>query len=312
MLQTFITGNRLASDLEVQKAFYSTYLQSLSHQSGVDTASFSRSDLRRMRNYTLQVPVAIGESLACLLERPLESEERENLTFIALLSVLHDDLQDNPNGTSGDAKAKLLDFMQAKGVELRQSNSLFNSRTDATQAAQTAGLLQQHGVNIPKERLKQLSYDKCGLAFLLASSLVDFGSNREPETWLYQFGGVSQLGDDILDDYDDAKSGIKTMANTLPLDEFRAIFHEETAKCFTLLKSTSFPEKAKKLTAKRMAFFLAVFDLALAKLTRKTHDLRDPEAILKHPREYWILDMAKTGNKVQTLIRANRLFRLHY
>jgi hypothetical protein len=172
---------------------------------------------------------------------------------------------------------------------------LFETILENTAEAQLQSK-RQFNENITIDELKTITFNKCGNAFLLIRSILPEVLTDQESDAIFQYGGTAQIGDDILDFYDDIANNQFTLANKLELEELTKLFKTEVLKTYESLFKTLYSKKSIYKTLLRISVFLSVFNLGLQRYKKLNIKTTNWEKIRKMERKTFIIDMAKAAN----------------
>ena len=155
---------------------------------------------------------------------------------------------------------------------------------------------EQFNENISLNELEQITFSKCGNAFLVIRSILPEPIILNETEAIYQYGGTAQIGDDILDLYDDISNKQYTLATNLELKQLTELFNNELIKTYSGFYMTKHDLKNIRKAVMRISIFLSVFNLGLKRYEKLNINTTDRERIRRMERTHFIIDMAKAGN----------------
>ena len=256
---------------------------------------FSEAEYKKIIENAILVNHAILQPLCFLLGRKPSSIETKLQILISFCSSIQDNLVDSPNRENYDKKN---DLIQQMGVFIRSNipnRELFELFLKNTAEAQNRSK-EQFNENISLNELEQITFSKCGNAFLVIRSILPEPIILNETEAIYQYGGTAQIGDDILDLYDDISNKQYTLATNLELKQLTELFNNELIKTYSGFYMTKHDLKNIRKAVMRISIFLSVFNLGLKRYEKLNINTTDRERIRRMERTHFIIDMAKAGN----------------
>ena len=298
MIQTEQTFLQLLKAIKTQKAFCRAYYEQVLKETGINFQNvLEKSDSRKIQNYTLQVPLAIGETSALLRGTPLNNQERELLTLLAMGSALMDDISDKSESKNNIQKVDLLHHLQNKAKKVRTWNKAFDQQFDITFKHHNYSAIQQSKIPLSLAQLREITFNKCGHAFLLSQALLSHNIGQKEKDFMFQFGALAQIGDDILDVYDDLSASHQTLVTMQSFSDSRTLLETETSVLLKMLHDLDYPKNQKNATALHCLSFIGVFYLAHEQINSNLPDQDNLNDILSHDRSKYIVDMSSFKNQ---------------
>jgi hypothetical protein len=200
--------------------------------------------VNRIRKYAFGVPVIIESLCKKLTGINLNREDRENLCLAGIISPINDWIFDNPKYADSDLHHLTFnaDSQNIKGkyesnyvrlieiLKTRVDNPEFEKYSEKVFNAQIKSRVQRTALNSINE-LDEVTRNKGGVSFLFYISTTKKILTDQQKEFVFSFGALVQLIDDIFDVYNDGKEGTETLATTNILKpEVVLIFLEEYVK----------------------------------------------------------------------------------
>ncbi|MFK7900058.1 MAG: hypothetical protein AB8B61_04800 [Cyclobacteriaceae bacterium] len=279
------------------------------------------SDSKKYYSYSTLIVTGVSQVYTMLRGKDLTRKERQTQTYLSFLAAIVDEEIDKQI-TSLDQLESFLSSMETERslvleniyflVKKILSNSV-GDKKEIIELLKYSLLFQLDSLRQSKENdetaLKQITWNKCGYAFMLSRMLLQQDCTETEKEFCYQYGGIGQLGDDLLDVYDDQEDGICTLAHLISIDELEGLYHAELEQCFSLLQELTYSEKNKRKTKRRLAIISAIplvgFDL-LKKNKIETGVTFDYKKV---KRSETICDMQKLKNGLACFQKINSLMR---
>lgn len=245
--------------------------------------------------------------MAGLLGHKLGKAERRRGWLMAVMFALGDEISEEMDRAQADIKAAVLGKEKQKqspteriiGFAYQQilvdhpDLNTFEKYLQLGLQAQDDSLLQKD-VQLSPAKLRKITFDKCGYAFLLLRSSLNQPIGAHEIETIYQLGGLIQLINDTFDVYEDCQAGIRTLPNTASdMVQFRSEFEQVV---IDVLNTVQAPPKRKKRFALQLAPIVATTRVCLwqfEELQARSGGVFKPEA---YDRADLICDMEKVGN----------------
>jgi len=223
------------------------------------------SNKKKLHNYAIHIVSCIAVVHAILRKKKLSKSERLLQTHLSYMAAIVDMEMDKAVIIDVASFLKT-DSLASKIIEfciqvLKDSSTLLEKDL---QEYIDNGIEQQFSSLIQKEKklitseVKKLTWQKCGSAFLLSRLLFNEKIDKKEEQFYYQYGGLGQLGDDLLDIYDDKQEGITSLAHLMNLDDLEVLYNQELGVLFAYLKSLNYSDTQKKKVAKIISVVCSV------------------------------------------------------
>ena len=161
-----------------------------------------------------------------------------------------------------------------------------------------------------KEELKNITWNKCGYSFLLSRMLLKHTSTKREEELCYQYGGIGQLGDDILDIYDDKKEGIETLPHILNNKELEKLYMDELYILFRNMQGLPYKSKNIRKAARKLCIVTAIPLVQLDLLKQNNIETGKAFSIENKKRENTICDMQKLSTITLCFHKAVNMYKL--
>jgi hypothetical protein len=291
---------RISIDIRTQKKNIQKVLKTRNLFSSSFQDVFNRKEIRKIENYALLTHVAIMQPFSCLIGRKPTPAETKLQILLSLYAAIQDNTIDSEDLMNFSRKNTILqeivDYLK-KNVYQKE---LFNLYFDKIIKAQRESK-KQFNRNISISEIQEISFRKSGYAFLLMRSILSVPLIENEAESIFQYGGVAQIGDDILDLYDDVCQNINTLANRLETHELGILFNAEIFKTIALFKNLNVPEKNKQKALNRILVFLFIFDIGLQNLEKLKINTKDWEQIKNKNRDRFIVDMDRFKYKFSLL-----------
>lgn len=306
----------LLNNLLKQKQFIKTHLEKELYPYKLkNDGSLTPADFKKILSYySLGVPVILGESLCVLRGKKMHPRERLSMTFLGGISGLLDDLFDDPEKEvdhlenfilqpekllPSNSHERLLVHLYELGLHYSYNSALIQQQALRVFQSQKESLKQKES-NVNSLKIEEITYAKGGNSFLYYRLCLYHPLEMTEQNFLYELGGIMQLGNDIFDVWEDHQNGINTAA-TLCKDvrELRNTFRKRLQKCFSLAYNTPYPEQ-------NIQQFLRICSLALARVFVCLEQFLDLQKstgnqfkIEKYTRKQLICDMQKPMNQIK-------------
>lgn len=242
-----------------------------------------------------------------LLGKKLEQNERRRGWLMAVMFALGDEVSEAKAQKQADIKTavltkekalqnpqeRLIGYVYQQLLADHPDLTTFEKYLQLGLQAQDDSLLQK-GQTLPPSRLRKITFDKCGYAFLLLRSSLNQPIGEHEIDAIYTLGGLIQLINDTFDVYEDCRDGIHTLPNTARnIHPFRKEL--ERVALHTLHAFQASPKRRKRF-ALQLAPILAATRVCLWQfeaLQARSGGEFKPEA---YSREELICDMEKPAN----------------
>lgn len=285
--------------------------------------SLKPEDFKKITDYyALGVPGILGESFSILRGSPLLHRERECLTFLGSISGLLDDLFDDPHKSpfhleefilrpermkpTTTHEALLLQFYKL-GLEnsphphlLKQTAiKVFTAQKEST--AQTAK-------EITPQQIEEITYAKGGNSFIFYRLGMEQRLEAAEQEFLYNLGGLMQLGNDIFDVWEDDRDGVRTVASICTnIPALRSDFQLKLEHTFALAKRTGYAPKNVERFRRISLMALARVFVCLDQFEKLQKKSGDHFSIKEYTRKELICDMQKPGNQLKSMYYFSKL-----
>jgi len=217
----------------------------------------------------------------------------KNTDYNALKQLMHHPELGNANSDSEKLAAfffgeLLKNLDQSQGL-LKAADQLFDAQLKSKK---------QRQLELGSEELLKISLAKGGYSGLMYALLLESDKSTEFLQLAFDLGSYGQLMDDIFDLYDDAKSGIRTFANTaLKVEEIRFVVDEHEQKILELIQAMYLEKRSRKSFEQVLRVFSSVIEIALEKFEENEAMYQTgPQKCLDLDRNQWIIDMEKASN----------------
>ena len=271
-----------------------------------------KSDVKRIRYFSLLVPVLIGDSFSTLLSQNLTKQNRKILTLASAITPLFDDYfeQGNlsitrlenlilfPHNFSPiNNKDKLIFSIYLELAPLLIDKAKFFEMVKNVFLAQKKAQQQKSKIEISQIELHELTFNKGGLSVLLFNSLILKENTDLLVDIGYQAGGLIQYADDIFDLWFDWKDGIKTLPNNCETIAYLSDDYSNQIKTLiTLSNSLGVDSIQKRKFIEVQLFFLSRAFIAINQLTEITKTENGKFNPDKYSRQQLVCDMEKFIN----------------
>jgi len=280
-------------------------------------SALTKKDYRKIKSYYgLAVPAILGEAYATLREEKLAENERRTLSYLGAITGLFDDFFDN-KGFSDEHILKLVEEPNNVKISTEHERLFVNFYTKALESSAhphqikkyfhdvfDAQVLSEKQTSkyITVEEIKSITFLKGGVSLLFYRSGMNALMNEDEKEFLYQFGSLLQLENDIFDIYKDYHDSIKTLATIeTNMDKLRDTYNSLWEESRQLVMSSNFSLKGKTNFLHAMAVVVSrgyvCFDLLKSKesLTSNKFELS------KYERKDLICDMEKPTNIIKSI-----------
>jgi hypothetical protein len=226
---------------------------------------------------------------------------------LSIYAVIQDNLVDSSNPENEDNMVDLLHEIENYVHNNIYHKDLFEKYLSEALSAEKKSK-RQFDNEISIEEIRDITFKKCGNTFLLIRTILSENLIVNEQEAIFQYGGTAQIGDDILDLYDDISINLNTLANKTELKPLIQLFNCEMDKTIKLFSELDYPQKNIRKTIIRIKIFLSVFNLALQRYQKLQVNTIDWIAIMKMKRKMLILDMERFEFKFRLLWKiANRI-----
>jgi hypothetical protein len=214
------------SALLKQKRFIKKYLQPFFDETCNEIdLQLSQADRKKILIYYPAFTVLAGaENYLILRNRKLTYKERWQLTYVAAMASLCDDLIDEENWSATQLfnllDNKLYNLPESKksililvlNTELNKKYALPKKYKQLLRNAiqSQANSIKQLNPNISYEEIIKISQKKNGNTSLMFASLIDEEWSKEESAVIYQSGFMGQLVNDTYDIFKDVNDGVQT------------------------------------------------------------------------------------------------------
>ncbi len=245
--------------------------------------------------------IAIFNAWFQSLYRKKFSEKNVEYTYYyALLWTLQDEHTDNLNQN----KSKIFELMNLAKADLAgkvPDPIAFEILGNKLIEMQLASKIQK-SENVSASQLATVEEEKAGYSFPFYACLINFDPIPNQFQILYDFGVILQHIDDVLDIYEDTEEGIKTLANTISINQFEAFFNAKVA---------SFIHQLAKLKASNKCIVNSFICISVGLVQIQNLKKQLPKSNVSNyknmPREELICDFAKWHNLKCHLAITSRL-----
>jgi hypothetical protein len=256
----------------------------------------NKNEVKKLKSDALLINLGLLQPFAFLIGRKPTPNETQLQVLISICTAIQDNLIDSSNQEAYNKKIELGNEILNYVRENISHKDLFEMYLSETLNAQNESK-KQFDNEISIEEIREITFKKCGNAFLLIRSILSENLiENEPEA-IFQYGGTAQIGDDILDLYDDIAINLNTLANKTELKPLTLLFNRELDKTISLFNKLEYPQKNKSKAIIRIVIFLSVFNLALQRYQKLQINSTDWNSLMKLKRKVLILDMERTGFK---------------
>ncbi len=278
-LLTYFIGYYVA--LRKQKRFIKKYLHPFIDESCNKIGlRLSKAGSKKMLLYYPAFTVIAGAANYLLIrKRKLTHKERWQLTYVAAMASLCDDLIDEESWSA----AQLFNLLDDRSVEfsgskkarliLALNEELYKKYTPPEgyhQLLRNAIQSQADSINqlnpeISYNEIIKISKEKNGNTSLMFASLIDEDWTKEELAMIYQSGFMGQLVNDTYDVYKDLQDGVQTyILRHQTIDEAEEFFINEWKNLCRLIKECNTYKKQKEKLIERFAcmhaYALVAFD----------------------------------------------------
>ncbi len=175
-----------------------------------------------------------------LHRKKLSANDLENTFYYPLLWTLqddHTDATDSKNTSRFELMKKGKEDLSKRVPNPHAFETVGNKLVEVQMASQI-----QKDKDVSLQQLEKAEDEKAGFSFPFYSTLVNFEPVERQFHILYNFGVLLQHIDDVLDIYEDTHEGIRTVADTLAIEEFEQFFMQKVNTFLAQLKSINASE----------------------------------------------------------------------
>ena len=245
-----------------------------------------KSDVKRIRYFSVLVPVLIGDSFSTLSSQNLTKQNRRRLTLASAITPLFDDYFEQGNLSIArlenlilfphnfspiNNKDKLIFSIYLELAPLLMNKAKFFEMVKNVFLAQQKAQKQKSKIEISQIELHELTFNKGGGSVLLFNSLI-FDENIDLfDDVGYQTGGLIQYADDIFDLWFDWKDGIITLPNNCDtIADLSDDYSKQINKLISLSNTIGVDSMQKRKFMEVQLFFLSRAFVGIKQLTEIT------------------------------------------
>jgi hypothetical protein len=266
------------------------------------TEILNKNEIKKIESDALLIQLGLLQPFAFLTGRKPTPNETLLQVLISICTAIQDNLIDFSNQEDYNKKIELLNKLGNYVRENISHRDLYEMYLYETLKAQNESK-KQFDNEISIDKIREITFKKCGNAFLLIRSILSENLiENEPEA-IFQYGGTAQIGDDILDLHDDIAINLNTLANKTDLKQLIQLFNCEMDKTIILFSKLNYPQKNIRKAIIRIIIFLSVFNLGLQRYQKLQINTTDWIAIMKMGRNVLILDMGKIRFKFRLIMQ---------
>lgn len=219
--------------------------------------TISKRNWKRIHNYPFQIIVFFADLYADLTGKPINEHQRLILTLFSGGLCLYDDffdsqllaaqdLKDVYFGKNIDSQLPEVQIFQKIQKEFKKNYTFSTAFTEEFLSFYDAQLKSQAQLKniLSFSDLKQISFNKGGLALVLAWLLLFDKTSEQERKCVYELGAWYQILDDTLDMADDKTNQIQTLATDVQnIKDLENLLYEQTKIMRNLFKKLSYPSK---------------------------------------------------------------------
>ncbi len=158
--------------------------------------------------------------------------------------------------------------------------------------------------------IKEITWNKCGYSFLFSRMLLNHKMIANEQAFCFHYGGIGQLGDDILDIYDDKKDGIVTIAHLLNNDALKVFYMDELLLLFKNIQRLDYEPKHVYKAVLKLCIVTAIPLVQLDLLTEQKITTGKTFSIDHINRKDTICDMQKFSVLKRSFTKSISLYKL--
>ena len=158
--------------------------------------------------------------------------------------------------------------------------------------------------------IKEITWNKCGYSFLFSRMLLNHKIIANEQAFCFHYGGIGQLGDDILDIYDDKRDGIETIAHMLNNEELTTFYMNELLCLFDTIRKLGYKTKHIQKAVRKLCIVTAIPLVQIDLLTQQGITTGKIFSIHTVTREHTICDMQKFSVLRRSFTKSVSLYRL--
>ncbi|GAA5025065.1 hypothetical protein GCM10011506_09260 [Marivirga lumbricoides] len=285
-------------------------LRELEGQFDIDSLSFTKSQLKRIKLYKY-VGLYVNDCFATLRGERMSPQEIKLTFCLSLLTPLLDDLTDNQNLSSYQILSKLQKKSSVDDSKnLQVANNLYHTIMKECQhevfpdifkealISQDESLQQLGKVRLSHASLMQITRAK-GSAWTLLFRLMLQHPLKEGEREVVQrYGAIIQLTNDMFDVYKDLQNGQQTcFTNAHDIELMQKEYENQVAVMIQNLCFLSYPKKAIYKSLYQLMIMIALGKVCLKQLKNCQQQSGGIFITANYLRQQLICDMEKWGNR---------------
>ncbi len=276
----------LRSDLKVQNRFFDELLQEQ------PLSDLNPNAVRSIREYVTLVIAGVSVPLAMARGQQLSGAERKLQSVLGVYALLRDKFDDGDLNSQNMRESALKDHLFDYMMHHAPDADFFVKIHEKVIRAQEESK-RQFDPSISNEDILRITSEKCGNAFLLCRALMSPLPSEEEVTFIQKYGEMAQVGDDILDWYDDFNKGIHTLAIRFTLDSLQTLYSDVLHTTILAIRNLSCTSEIKRTIQNRILIMGAIFQLGLDNMLNKKIDNRQSPKMNNVTRDDMIIDMDK-------------------
>jgi len=309
---------KLVRGLRYQKKFIqNTVAKDIENIKRENDSSLNDDDYKRILEYSLAVPLVLGEAFCILIGKSMSIKERSAMTYLAASTGLFDDFFDHKATSENQIQSlinnpteyqttnsheKLSVLFYNKALENCADINLLKKNSYIVYQAQLLSKRQKSST-IEFDELKQITFQKGAAASLIYRSLLGNFESKAEELMIYKLGSLLQLEDDLFDIYLDFRNEINTLATAeKKISNFRKIYTLTIQETFELVHQTDFTPKNKKKFIQFISVFISRGFVCLDCLEKNEKLTNNIFSISEYKRADLICDMEKPKNIIKWLM----------
>lgn len=317
-MQLSTLGFTLMSNLKKQRNFMKNtlYLDVEKSKKNADNTLNERDYKKITDYYGLAVPAFLGNVFAGLREDELEENERRTLTYLGGITGLFDDFFDKTN-FSNEHILKLVEEPEIVNTTTEHERLFVEFYIKALESSANPDQIikyfhdvfdaqvlskKQEESTISDEEIKSITLQKGGVSLVVYRSGMNKLMNEDERNFLYQFGSLLQLENDIFDIYKDYQDSIKTLATIeTNMDNLRKTYNSLFEETCNSVVAATIPSKSKKRFLRTMSMIISRGFVCLDMLKSKEALTENRFEISHYERKDLICDMEKPSNFLKSI-----------
>ncbi len=265
---------------------------------------------RAVVSYSGFIPM-ISDAFTQLRRRKSNHGEKERIMLYFLCSSLFDDFCDEKQLSANElyrisfepelyqptrfeerlflhAHLTIKNYVKNKDYYDAVTKELFKAQLDS---------VQQLDPQISNEEIQQITMTKGGSSTLLCHFYLDLDAGKIEQNCWRQLGVLLQFTDDLMDLFDDLKTGMQTLPTRIKnVSDFHTFYEGQIQQMQSLVSQLPFPLKQKQHLIMSLVGICSLGNLVLQQLQNAQGNAPQITDLPSQPRQVLIIDMEKPKN----------------